>query len=736
MLSFLLLTTVNSAASPTPTVLTLAGPKDFVVSGGASIIGSPSGSQNIRSGSPSQTSTVAVATALSPGVVVESVEFSYRYCYGYANTGAGANFTLHVAGSAAYSSPQFIDYPYKKWENDSFYSPPVKVSADKLAITVPKSGQIEFNFQDTTRNVQLLLPIIMTITCAGGSCIKQRPLLPSFFDSNMVLQRGQSVSLWGFDAAAGETINVALGAKKWNSKALANGSWSVALDPQPITTGATITVAASGGRSQTLKNVAFGDVFLCSGQSNMAFSTNLAFNASAEIADSVHYPNLRFFTAATTAASTPQEDSVDIQSKNTNKSLVGPYADSSWAVSSPAAFVPVDGPTFTWPSAVCYFFGRDIYKSLDGKVPIGLLASDWGGQPIAPFMSQEALDDKTCGGTRKIVGFVTETETETGPNEAAAFLSDDSNVTSTIFDSDSGFGSTTQAGGNIWNGMISPLTRMRFAGIVWYQGESDDNGGLKYSCSFPAMISDWRQKLHAPKLPFYFVVLAPCDGHKWCGDFVNVRNAQFTGLLLPQTAYAVAIDLGDVGSPARSVHPRRKQEVGRRLALQALKLQYGKADLVSTGPVMDSITAAVADAGTTTAGLTVKYKAGTAGTLHAAPTPDCDKVGSKLCCGESPFEVTTTTTATAMATATAAGDQETDTETVMWVRVKYTIGKSGAVTLQLPDGVSAGPTMGVRYQWQQWPQCSLYNGKGGPDDHTGIAATPFCWNGTAPCPVH
>ena len=95
------------------------------------------------------------------------------------------------------------------------------------------------------------------------------------------------------------------------------------------------------------------------------------------------------------------------------------------------------------------------------------------------------------------------------------------------------------------------------------------------------MIHDWRAKFAAPKLPFYFVVLAPCDGHKWCGSFVNVRNAQMAGLRLPNTGYAVAVDLGDTNSPARSVHPRRKQEVSRRLALQALKLQYGKKSVVA-----------------------------------------------------------------------------------------------------------------------------------------------------------
>lgn len=243
-----------------------------------------------------------------------------------------------------------------------------------------------------------------------------------------------------------------------------------------------------------------------------------------------------------------------------------------------------------------------------------------------------------------------------------------------------------------------------------YQGESNDNAGLKYSCSFPAMISDWRAKFNSPNLPFYFVILAPCSGSKWCGDFVNVRNAQFSGLKLPRTAYAVAVDQGDVSSPARSVHSRRKQEVSRRLALQALKLQYGQKSLVSTGPVLDAVTAV----GTT--GVTITYKGGTAGTLHTAPTPDCDVLGSKLCCGESPFQVQMP-------------------KSKGWSRANFTIGASGTVTLQMPKGFTAGPMIGVRYAWEQWPQCSLYNGKGGPDNHTGIAATPFCWNGTAPCPV-
>jgi len=308
-------------------------------------------------------------------------------------------------------------------------------------------------------------------------------------------------------------------------------------------------------------------------------------------------------------------------------------------------------------------------------------------------MSPDALNDKTCGGTKSTQHLNEQRdeqhdEQHDGHGEQRVHLGGDS---------------------SIWNGMIAPLTKMRFASILWYQGESNAKAGLKYSCSFPAMVADWRLKFNSPKLPFYFVVLAPCDGSKWCDNFVNVRNAQFSALQLPHTGYAVAVDLGDVGSPARSVHPRRKQEVGRRLALQALDMQYGQ-KIVSTGPVLAAVAAAAEDS----ASIQVSYTSGTADGLHSSGTGDCNLVGSKLCCGESPFEVM---------------DSKSK-----WIRTNFTISGS-TVSLQMPAGANAA-TAAVRYAWQQWPQCSLYNGKGGPDNHTGIAATPFCWNGTAPCPVN
>lgn len=117
----------------------------------------------------------------------------------------------------------------------------------------------------------------------------------------------------------------------------------------------------------------------------MEFSVNDAFNASAEIADSSRYPNLRLFTVAKTVADSPM---LDCNSKS----------NYSWAVSAPNAFTPVGGAAFTWFSATCYFFGRDVFRQLDGAVPIGLVASDWGGQRVEAFSSPDAMADTTCGG--------------------------------------------------------------------------------------------------------------------------------------------------------------------------------------------------------------------------------------------------------------------------------------------------------------------------------------------------
>ena len=172
------------------------------------------------------------------------------------------------------------------------------------------------------------------------------------------------------------------------------------------------------------------------------------FNASAEIAAAGDYPGLRMWTAADTISFSEVNDIPDVQSSLPAGSNLGPYSASSWSVSGPASFPKAaTTPHEDWFSAVCYFAGRDIYTSQRGLVPIGLMATDWGGQPIEPFMSPDALADKTCGGTRNISAGV---EVESKPSFATPQEAEQVGSTS---------GSSV-----LWWGMIEPLAKMRITG--------------------------------------------------------------------------------------------------------------------------------------------------------------------------------------------------------------------------------------------------------------------------------
>lgn len=747
-----------AAAKTYASSFVIAGATDVVASGGAMLTANPV--YSIRSGSPGQKSLVRMVAALTPGVTVESMSFAYRHTRGYGSDKCkGSTFAVRAAGVDMFTSPHLPNYPYSKSKPN--YSPPVTVAKKGLSVPVPKDGAsyFELSFDNGDSNVELMLPLRFNMTCSGGPCTSL-PLLPQFFDDNMVLQRDTAATLYGTTGVPGELVSVELVARStghtgaraeartnttqliqqegkatkttFTAKVAANGSWVVHMDAQKASSGWTVTVTSGkppAARTRVLKNVAFGDVYLCSGQSNMGVRVTDAFNATAEVADSANYPDLRMWTAALVIAESPQTDIPSMQSKMPASDALGPFANSSWGAAAPAAFPGIGVPGNAMPnggygyfSATCYFFGRDVYKHLGGKVPVGLMASDWGGQPIEPFMSPDALDDKTCGGTRNATATATAIATTTaaavrveaeGHTQGGHHQQDYTsyqeaplrwphvNVNGTAGD-----GAREGSGASVlWWGMTQPLSQMRMTGAVWYQGETNFANPGGYACSFPAMISDWRRKFQLPDMSFFFVQLAPSTQ---LGDFVKLRNAQMVALQLPNVGYAVAIDIGDISSPMGSIHPRRKQEVGRRLALEAQRIQYGDTKVVSTGPVLASVTAG--PKGDT---LVVSYAAGTAGGLHAAPTADCGNTGSKACCNESPFEVLT------------PNKQN-------WLRAKYTLNGEKA-TLETPDGFADPPQ--VRYAWEQWPQCSLYNGKGGCDDHTGIAATPFCYDGKGPCAV-
>jgi sialate O-acetylesterase len=293
----------------------------------------------------------------------------------------------------------------------------------------------------------------MLLAAVGLTAAVDKLTLPTFLNSHMALQRAPlSARLWGW-APPNATVTAAMDAESVKATPDADGLWIVELPPQPASTGKTIIIT-DGTTRITLDDVAFGDVYLCSGQSNMEFSVNGAFNATLEIADSVNYPDLRL---ATVQRAMSDKLEPDAPSK----------ANYTWARSSPAAFAPAGGDIFSWFSATCYFFGREVYKALgNGKVPIGLVASAFCGQSVESFSSPEALADRSCGGT--LPGNAATSSSQDYPKPPGSpGLSQAARPPGLALPAEEPNPGSSQ----LWNAMIYPLRLMRFTGATWYQGE-------------------------------------------------------------------------------------------------------------------------------------------------------------------------------------------------------------------------------------------------------------------------
>jgi sialate O-acetylesterase len=243
--------------------------------------------------------------------------------------------------------------------------------------------------------------------------------------------------------------------------------------------------------------------------------------------------------------------------------------------------------------------------------------------------------------------------------------------------------------------MIHPLLPMRFSGAIWYQGEANSDDAVSYACRFPAMITDWRQKFELPDLSFVYVQLAGFSpGKTWA----YVRAAQDAALQLPRVGMAAAIDIGDPDSPSGAIHPRRKQEVGRRVALTVRSIQYKeRGGLVHMGPILTSVQFAGQPTNHMVA--TLGFEPGTADGLHLAGAAGCTS-----CCAIPPFEALD-----------SSG---------IWSRVIANKIHNEESLLLL---ASSPQIYGIRYAWEPAPECILYNGQGGPDDHLGLPAAPFEW---------
>jgi sialate O-acetylesterase len=518
--------------------------------------------------------------------------------------------------------------------------------------------------------------------------------LPAIFGSHMVLEQDIKIPVWGW-ADAGEAITVTLGNKTAKTTADANGKWRVDLDPvKTATTPLTLTVA--GKNSLKFDDVLVGDVWVCSGQSNMEMPVSYNSTSATDLPQA-NDPQLRVFFVAKTIALDPETD-----------------VKGEWKVCSPAA---VGGF-----SAVGYYFGRELRHALNR--PIGLIGTYWGGMPAQSFTSLSGLQKDPPFAHyidlyQKDVANYPKAK-EDYPAALAAYQAQLKQWNETVaptynpilkqwqdaVDQTKTSGQPAppkpapsvpmpkapnlpQGAPNtpavLYNGMIAPLVPYGIKGAIWYQGESNAGNAPEYQVLFPRMITDWREKWNQGDFPFLYVQLASFKAPQKQpseGDWAYLREAQLKTLSLTNTGMAVIIDVGE----PTTIHPHDKVDVGLRLALAAKHLAYGQ-NLVYSGPIYDSMKVEGNK-------IRLTFKDTGSGLQMSAPPWTPTGVPAPA-----PTELT--------GFAVAGADKN-------WVWAKAQI--DGNTVVVSSDQVAS--PVAVRYGWANNPPCNLYNKEGLP-------ASPF-----------
>ena len=525
--------------------------------------------------------------------------------------------------------------------------------------------------------------------------------LPDLLSDHMVLQRNAPIRIWGW-ADPGEPVTVAFGGKQAKTTASPNGKWEVKLPPLPVNaTPQTLTI--TGKNTITLSDILVGDVWVCSGQSNMGFYLSGASTAARDI-PLAGDPQLRLFHLQEKTAPTPQ-DNVPLWNRK------------QWLPATPEEVGPY--------TAVGYYFGRELRKALG--IPIGLISSTQGGSVAQLWTSLDAIEKNVnadpefkewVAKTRKMIadypgrakGYPEaraayeaavkkwHEEVELSPEFVAKVSDWEAAKKQALADGkappprpqpatprpvapegpDYGPHNTFTVG-TLYNAMIAPLTPYTIKGVTWYQGESNDSNSKQYGVLFPLMIQDWRKKWGLGDIPFLFVQLPniekpaevpfpPTD--RWPG----LREAQTRTLALPNTGMAVTIDVGD----PYNVHGADKIDPGTRLALVALRQVYSK-DISAHGPVFDSMKVAGNKA-------IISFKKNTANGLKIGSPPWTPSGKIPPVAGEVKGFII------------AGADQKW-----AWAQAKIV---GNTVEVSSPD---VPKPVAVRYGWANNPPCNLYN---------------------------
>ncbi len=381
------------------------------------------------------------------------------------------------------------------------------------------------------------LPLLLLLLLSSPF-LNAQVRLPSLLSPGMVLQRDTVVKIWGW-ASPGERVEVEAGWLVEKAVAItgAEGKWITAIPTGPA--GGPHSIIITGKNRIVLNDILFGEVWLCSGQSNMEFTIKML-GGWKQYRDEKRDIRVHDYSAIRLCQVARSPDSLP--------------SDSCRATWRPATVETVAGF-----SATAFFFGRTLYNLL--KVPIGLISTTVGGTPAEAWTARECLQPE-----QNLNWFLKSPNSDGWECSKASWL---------------------------YNGMIHPLINYRIKGAIWYQGESNRYQADLYDQLIATMVKCWRGRWEQGDFPFYFVQIAP---FKYMEDFfpaaAYLREAQQRTLSVPRSGMAVTMDMGDI----RDIHPKNKQDVGLRLALLALHDTYGMKEKACSGPIFNGWKAEGSDA--------------------------------------------------------------------------------------------------------------------------------------------
>jgi sialate O-acetylesterase len=493
---------------------------------------------------------------------------------------------------------------------------------------------------------------LTTLVLVSSSTIDAAVTLASPFTHHAVLQRDQPIPVWG-TADAGEQVTVTFDGQRKTGTAGADGRWLIKLDAHSA--GGPYEMTVAGTNTINLSDILVGEVWICSGQSNMEWSVKKCRNSDAEIA-SATFPLIRHFKVGHQISDSPLTT-----------------CGGTWTVCSPETV-----GEFT---AAGYYFGRKLHQELN--VPIGLLNTSWGGTPAEAWTSMTALSsnptftnvskewflqaDRQANDYAAALAKYKVTLEQWTAEAAAAKVAGKETPTKPREPQDPAKPHHQPA--VLFNGMVNPLIPYGIKGAIWYQGEANASRAAQYQDLLSLMITDWRAHFGQGNFSFYVVQLAnykaraakPSDS-----DWAYLREAQhLTTKKLTHTGLAVTIDIGE----EKDIHPKNKQDVGLRLALHALAKDYGK-QLVYSGPVFQELQINGAEA-------VIRFNHVGGGLMAKG-----DKLTGFAIAGED--------------------------KTFVWANAQIV---GDTVVVSAP---SVSKPVAVRYAWADNPECNLYNKAGLP----------------------